>query len=278
MHPFFPWYGGKARLAKRIVSYFPPHQIYVEPFGGAASCLLAKIPAPIEIYNDKLSEVVNFFRVISKQETFDLFYRQVVTLPYSRQIFQEARLPSSDPITNAVNFYILARQTYSGYGKSNTGWVYSLTSLTRNMNLDIHQYYSSVDKLPQIISRLHRVQFENLDFREVFARYDTEETLFYVDPPYPLSTRGCSQYTHEMSDSDHSDLIKILLSIKGKAIVSTYWTPKYSILGPHLTFRSICSAIHHSQSHNKERTECLFFVQKPQFVNPSIYLQSEMLY
>ena len=29
------WYGGKARLAKRIIAHFPPHQAYLEPFGGS---------------------------------------------------------------------------------------------------------------------------------------------------------------------------------------------------------------------------------------------------
>ena len=33
-----PYYGGKSRLAKRIVDLMPAHQCYVEPFSGGLGC------------------------------------------------------------------------------------------------------------------------------------------------------------------------------------------------------------------------------------------------
>ena len=61
------YYGGKARLAPWIVAHLPPHGCYVESFGGAASVLLRKPPAPCVVYNDLDGEVVGFFRVLRER-------------------------------------------------------------------------------------------------------------------------------------------------------------------------------------------------------------------
>ena len=64
------WFGGKMRLAKRIVPLLPPHTTYVEPFGGGAAVLFAKPPSPVEVYNDLDGGLVNFFRVLRNRSQF----------------------------------------------------------------------------------------------------------------------------------------------------------------------------------------------------------------
>ena len=57
------YFGGKHRMAKKILQLFPPHTNYIEVFGGGGTLLLNKPPSASEIYNDIDSAVVDFFRL-----------------------------------------------------------------------------------------------------------------------------------------------------------------------------------------------------------------------
>ncbi len=74
---------------------------------------------------------------------------------------------------------------------------------------------------------------ENRPAFEVIQQFDDPETLFYVDPPYPISTRnGRDRYTHEMTDDEHRELARRLRDIKGMAVVSGYPCELYDELYP----------------------------------------------
>ena len=57
----------------------------------------------------------------------------------------------------------------------------------------------------------------------LLAKYDGPQTLHYVDPPYPHTTRGDdNRYRFEMADADHRQLAQCLRTLKGTVILSGY--------------------------------------------------------
>jgi len=216
-------FGGKGRLAKKILQFFPPHRIYVEPFGGGASVLLKKRPAAVEVYNDIDSGLVCLFRVLRDPQKFARFYEKVCLTPYSREEYEHCRDTwegCDDEVERAYRFFVAARQSFSGeFGGS---WSYSVTASGRGMALAPSKWLSVLRLLPAIYERLMGVQIEHNDFRTILGRYDTPETLFYCDPPYVLDTRTGGGYRHEMTLNDHQDLVGILLSLSGMVLLSGY--------------------------------------------------------
>ncbi|MCV3212402.1 DNA adenine methylase [Plectonema radiosum NIES-515] len=87
----------------------------------------------------------------------------------------------------------------------------------------VSRWLGSVEGLSEIVQRLLRVQIENHPAIDVIKRYDSSETLFYCDPPYPHDSRGDARaYAYEMTDEEHRELAHVLQNVQGKVAVSGY--------------------------------------------------------
>lgn len=228
--PALRYYGGKWALAPWIVSHFPHHTSYVEPFGGAASVLLRKQPAKFEIYNDVAEDVVNFFRVLRDRE--EELRRSLSLTPFSRLEFSLALEATDDPLERARRFYVRSWQGWSGSTqKPYDGWKLQPRDWHKQ-NTEIDRRWLNLDHLLPIADRLRRVQIECRPAGKVIAQCDSAETLFYVDPPYPHTTRSRRwrgiAYQHELSDDDHVHLLNQLLKVEGFVVLSCYESGFYS--------------------------------------------------
>lgn len=218
------YFGGKGNFVKKLLPLLPPHHIYCEVFGGGAALLFAKEPSPVEVYNDIDGDLVNFFRVLRDPEKFQQFLLKVQLTPYSREEFnfcRETYRDCTDPVERAYRWYIVARQCFSGDVRS-SAWAYSVRASDRGMSSHTNKYLAAIERLPEFHMRVMRVQIEHDDFRKVIARYDTSDTLFYLDPPYVPETRKGGTYKHEMSLEDHADLVQQILRVRGMVILSGY--------------------------------------------------------
>ncbi|WP_069806040.1 DNA adenine methylase [Thermogemmatispora onikobensis] len=222
----FGWYGGKFNHLNWLLPLLPKTTHYCEPFGGSAAVLLNREPSPVETYNDLDSEVVNFFRVLREQK--EALIEAIGLTPFSREEFERACSEASEGLSDlerARRFFIRARQVRTGLAQSASAgrWAHCILTSRAGMAGAVSRWLGSVEGLAEIAQRLLRVQIEHAPAIDVIERYDSEETLFYCDPPYPHDARGdANAYAHEMSDDDHRRLAEVLHSVKGKVALSGY--------------------------------------------------------
>lgn len=222
----FGWYGGKFSHLSWLLPLLPKSTHYCEPFGGSGAVLLNREVSPVETFNDLDGEIVNFFQVLrdKKEELLEA----IGLTPFSREEFELAINQEENKISDverARRFFICARQVRTGLAQTaSTGrWAYCVLTSRAGMAGAVSRWLGSVEGLAEIAQRLLRVQIENSLALEVIERYDSEETLFYCDPPYPHDSRGDKNaYEYEMTDEDHKELAKLLHSIQGKVAVSGY--------------------------------------------------------
>jgi len=225
LRPPVKWHGGKFYLAQRIVSLFPPHHTYVEPFGGAASVLLNKPPSPVEVYNDIDQRITRLFRVLRDHP--EEFLRRLALTPYSEAEWRLCEQPASDEIEQARRDFVRWRQSIGGRGDA---FSYTLHRVRRGMADVVSGFLSAIDEqLPAIVERLRRVQIVCRDAFQVIQTWDSSETLFYCDPPYyPEAVATQSVYRYTLSRKQHAQLLELICGCQAKVMISGYPNTLYN--------------------------------------------------
>lgn len=230
----FGWYGGKFSHLDFILPNLPEDAVhFCDVFGGSAAILINRNPAQVETYNDLDSELVNFFETLRNQGP--KLIKAISLTPFSREELIKACRPEPKltKLERARRFYVRARQTRTGLAQTSSEgrWAHCVLTSRAGMAGAVSRWLGAIDGLPEIVQRLQRVQIENAPALEIIERYDTEETLFYLDPPYVHESRNDSNaYGHEMTDAEHIKLANLLHAIRGRAVVSGYRTKLYDRL------------------------------------------------
>lgn len=230
--PVLRYFGGKYRLAPWIISHFPEHRIYVEPFGGAASVLMQKPRSHGEVYNDMDDSVFNLFSVLRDMESSISLRSVLEATPYARREFELAHVFHPDPVENSRRLII---RSFMGFGADSVTNIESKTGFRNNSNRSgttpAHDWLNYPKNIPLFCDRLKGVTIENRDAKQVMLDHDDAWTLHYVDPPYPHTTRRGGRYKHEMSNDQHLELVEFLKTLKGSVVVSGYDCDVYDNLG-----------------------------------------------
>lgn len=207
MNSFLAWIGGKRLLRKEIIQRFPNEfDRYIEVFGGAAWVLFGKERhAPMEVYNDADSGLVNLFRCV-KYHCEEL-QRELSGYLNSRELFDDIRsqrnVKGLTDIQRAARFFLLIKLSYG--------------SDAHSFGCSIRNLKSSIDYMAAIRQRLERVVIENKDFESLIKVYDRPGALFYCDPPYYGAE---AYYKVGFLVEDHQRLKDVLSHIQGRFVLS----------------------------------------------------------
>lgn len=270
------WHGGKSYLAAWIHSLAPP-SVIDDPVNGYTHRNIAFAGGLGEFWNwqpvEGISETVNdanhalsnFYAVLRDKVSFDVFKQQCEASPLECELFQQCRdataqiLTPNDPYS-AWAFFVKIRQSRQGLGKD---YCTPTRRVRRGMNEQVSAWLSAVDGLPEAHARLRRVEILNIDALKFIDRLDHERALFYLDPPYIHGTRSSTgEYgRHEMTETQHFDLLKRLARIKGKFMLSGYHSPMYDADAKRFGWNCHEKSIDNKASSAKvkqQKTECVW--------------------
>lgn len=213
------YYGGKQKLATKIISLIPQHKLYCEPFIGGAAVFFAKEPSNMEVLNDVNKELINFYRIV--QNDFVSLEREIRITLHSRDLHRKASVIYNHPdmfseIKRAWAVWVLSTQSFCAQLDSSFGYDKSKNTTTKKI-------INNRDRFTEDMAiRLQNVNLECADALYVINSRDTEESFFYCDPPYFNS--DCGHYDG-YSEQDFENLLQRLSAIQGKFLLSSYPSP-----------------------------------------------------
>lgn len=180
------------------------YSLYVEPFAGSFNCGFNIIEDGYTgrcILNDKDGLIKNFWECV-KEEPLKLY----------GTILKEHEQLSS----NKVDLSKLASDK-DNYKRAAYQYIYSQYNNINNLK-NSGTIHLDISNIIQCSNMLHNVKILNLDFKDVIQEYDSNKTLFLIDPPYNIS-RIDKYYRCNSSEFNHEALRKLIDNIKGDWII-----------------------------------------------------------
>lgn len=246
--------GGKARIGKWIKRFIPKDiETYVEGFSGMFWVFfnmdLKDYPnLKTVVYNDYNRLNANLMKW-AKQ--YDILWDELSKYPcqqlgivntppeyqemfntYQKEVFNpQLIINDENSLEIAAKYVYVLTQVFSG-SKPETA---SYTDYKGKYRCKVLIFMDKL-KNPKYREHFDKITFvENMDFKDVVEKYDSEKTYFYMDPPYWKTENYYSN--HDFDANDHERLATCILNIKGKFGLSYYEFPKLSEWFPKETYK-----------------------------------------
>lgn len=230
MNALIRYPGAKWRLSEWIISKFPQgyeEMVYIEPFCGSAAVFFQKNPSTVETINDLNSDIVNLFRVLREQP--EELKHVIERTPFSREEYDLAFELCDEPIEKARRFLIRQQQAI-GNKIAKMGW-------RNHYKLNVGGTAAKWIDLPVNIeaaakrlrgAKKNFVQIEHKNAFDLIERYNHNNCLMYLDPPYVQSTRKQAKiYSNEVNDEMQHALLNLIKKSKSYIAISGYDSELY---------------------------------------------------
>lgn len=279
MKPPVPYYGSKLTIADQVVSFFPEHKHYVEPFAGSMAVLFAKPRSVMETVNDLDDVLVTFWRVLRDRP--DELERLCALTPHSRAEYAAIRRDdiavSGNELETARRVWMLLTQGRGGTlrPEKGTGWRHYVAAGQCSTGMPGYLDGYLARFLPAV-ARLHRVSLESMPALDLIAKYGAAtDVLLYVDPPYLGSVREGLHYRRELrGDDEHRELAEALRAAAAAVVLSGYPSDLYDReLYPDWSRVEITSMTGNG-GRDRSRTEVLWS-NRPIGIQPSLFDHQE---
>jgi DNA adenine methylase len=213
---FFCRQGNKNKYADRIISLFPPHITYIEPFFGLGGIFFNKPLAKYNLVNDNDLFIYNLWTQLKTKEDVNKLIEDINKLPIYQSILDEEDSVESNILLTVVSMY-------GGGGATRTKLVGDSKAFLEKNILEFREKF--FNKLEKVI--IHKMDcFKYLRSLDVRGPQELEATFIYCDPPY-INNLGDVKANRGWNRESLINLIDALNDLKPcKYAISEYDSPQ----------------------------------------------------
>ncbi len=205
VRPPFGSPGGKRYMADRLIRMFPEHKVYCEPFVGAGGVFYKKkkIEGVKEVINDLDKDIIHCFKTIQNLTETQWSELKKMNWTASKAGFKKTK-KSFESSTGLKRFHdVIYLKQFS-----------DVSELKTYDDRDDGKTWAGIRNLMNLKNRLKGAIILNQDYRTIIKKYDSKETFFYIDPPYPRANLNWKYMPKE------TEVEATMKSIKGKFLLS----------------------------------------------------------
>ena len=216
--------GGKSGegVYHKLINLMPPHDVYVEPFLGGGGLMLAKRPARLNIGVELNRDVAREWQRLDLVTASKTAARAQAAAAAADNGGTAGRIARNDGAAGAPKMTASAAEFGNDRSRaaSSAGRRRQVSPVPATLDPD------AAENGGEGLS-FQFLQGDGVDFLKSYPFTGAE--LVYCDPPYLLSTRSSGRlYAHEMTDTQHRELLATIKRLPCMVMISGYSSPMYA--------------------------------------------------